>query len=244
MISFRWTKTMTLAVVMCFLCTAAHAQIDTLTVRIKGMRCEECAHKVKNVVKKGPGIESIYFNIERRTATIAFDKSLTSADSIEAHLAATGRYAASPYSPSDIILRGYGQRIAEMKEQADYDCIYDKLHAMAGIDSLAPHLDKQYIFLRYDANRTCRADVRKVLVGLGFTPVNYYSGNKVAYAYYQIPVEMATQETVDDVLTADGVEDVNVNVERRSLAVTYFTDETTAEKLKKDIEDLLKLSLY
>ena len=45
--------------------------VDTLTVRIKGMRCEECAHKVKNVVKKLPGIDGITFNIERRTACIA-----------------------------------------------------------------------------------------------------------------------------------------------------------------------------
>ena len=28
------------------------AQTDSITVRVKGMRCEECAHKVKNVVKK------------------------------------------------------------------------------------------------------------------------------------------------------------------------------------------------
>ena len=27
------------------------AQTDSITVRVKGMRCEECAHKVKNVVK-------------------------------------------------------------------------------------------------------------------------------------------------------------------------------------------------
>ena len=75
--------------------------IDTLTVRIKGMRCEECAHKVKNVVKKLPGIDGITFNIERRTASIAFDKNQVCADSIKGRLAATVRYKASAYSPTD-----------------------------------------------------------------------------------------------------------------------------------------------
>ena len=126
--------------------------IDTLTVRIKGMRCEECAHKVKNVVKKLPGIEGITFNIERRTASIAFDKNHVCADSIKGRLAATVRYKASAYSPTDTIMRGFGLRIADMHCQNCYNRISQRLQGEVGIDSMAPHLDKSYIFVRYDAN--------------------------------------------------------------------------------------------
>lgn len=212
------------------------AQTDSITVRVKGMRCEECAHKVKNVVKKLPGIEGVSFNIERRTATIAYDRAQTCVDSIQARLAATGRYKASSYSPNDTIIRGMGLRIADMHCQNCYNRISQRLQTMVGIDSMAPHLDKQYIFVRYDANRTSKADVRRVLSDMGFTPVNYYSGPKVAYAYYQIPADKISQETMDEVLMLTGVEDVNVNAQRKSLAVTYFTDETTAEQLLKDIK--------
>ena len=180
---------------------------DTLTVRIKGMRCEECAHKVKNALKKGPGIQGISFNIERRTATIAYDPAATSVDSIQARLAATGRYKASDYSPSDTIMRGMGLRIDDMHCQKCYNRISQRLQMMEGIDSMAPHLDKSYIFVRYDANKT-----------------------------YNIPAEIASQETIDEVMIIDGVEDANVNAEKKSLAVTYFTDETTAEKLFADIK--------
>jgi len=210
--------------------------IDTLTVRIKGMRCEECAHKVKNVMRLLPGIEGVTFNIERRTASIAYDSKQLCADSIKARLAATGRYKASAYSPQDVIIRGMGLRLADMQGEEDYHRISQRLQTMKGIDSIAPHLDKHYIFVRYDANRTSKADVRRVLSDMGFTPVNYYSGPKVAYAYYQIPADKISQETMDEVLMLTGVEDVNVNVQRKSLAVTYFTDETTAEQLLKDIK--------
>lgn len=209
---------------------------DTLTVRIKGMRCGECAHKVKNVVKKGPGIQGITFNIERRTATIAYDRTQTCADSIRAHLAATGRYKASDYSPSDTIMRGMGLRIDDMHCQRCYDRISQCLQTMEGIDSMAPHLDKHYIFVRYDANKTSKDDIRRVLGGLGFTPVNYYSSPKVQFAYYTIPAEAVSQETIDEVLTLTGVEDVNVNERQKSLAVTYFNDETSAEQLLADIK--------
>lgn len=209
---------------------------DTLTVRIKGMRCEECAHKVKTALKQLPGIDGITFNIERRTAAVAFNPTQTCADSIEARLAATGRYKASAYSPADTILRGMGLRIDDMHCQKCYNRISTRLQQMEGIDSMAPHLDKHYIFVRYDANRTCKADIRRVLGGLGFTPVNYYSGPKVSYAYYNIPAEATTQETIDEVLIIDGVEDANVSAKKNSLAVTFFTDETTAEKLLADIK--------
>ena len=210
--------------------------IDTLTVRIKGMRCEECAHKVKNVMRLLPGIEGVTFNIERRTASIAYDSKQLCADSIKARLAATGRYKASAYSPQDVIIRGMGLRLADKQGEEDYHRISQRLQTMKGIDSIAPHLDKHYIFVRYDANRTSKADVRRVLSDMGFTPVNYYSGPKVAYAYYQIPADKISQETMDEVLMLTGVEDVNVNAQRKSLAVTYFTDETTAEQLLKDIK--------
>ena len=209
--------------------------IDTLTVRIKGMRCEECAHKVKNVVKKLPGIDGITFNIERRTASIAFDKNHVCADSIKGRLAATVRYKASAYSPTDTIMRGFGLRIADMHCQNCYNRISQRLQGEVGIDSMAPHLDKSYIFVRYDANKTCKAEIRKAIGGLGFTPVNYYSGPKVSYAYYNIPAEATTQETIDEVLILEGVEDANVNAKQKSLAVTFFTDETNADKLISDI---------
>lgn len=209
---------------------------DTLTVRIKGMRCGECAHKVKDVVKKGPGIEGIAFNIERRTATIAYDRTQTCADSIKAHLAATGRYKASDYSPSDTIMRGMGLRIDDMHCQRCYDRISQRLQTMEGIDSMAPHLDKHYIFIRYDANVTSKDDIRRVLGGMGFTPVNYYSSPKVQFAYYTIPAEAVSQATIDEVLILTGVEDANVNERQKSLAVTYFADETTADQLFADIK--------
>ena len=212
------------------------AQTDSVTVRIKGMRCEECAHKVKTVVKRLPGIDGITFNIERRTATIAFDRAHTCVDSIQAQLAATGRYKASSYNPCDTIIRGMGLRIEDMHCQNCYNRISQRLQTMVGIDSMAPHLDKQYIFVRYDANRTNKGEIRRALGELGFTPVNYYSGPKVAYAYYNIPASQVNQATIDEVIIVDGVEDANVNARQKSLAVTYFTDETSADKLAADIK--------
>ena len=226
-----------LLAVVCLMCSVGSmAQTETMTVRIKGMRCEECAHNAMVAVKKLPGIESFSTNLERRTATIVYDPAQTCADSIEARLAATGRYKASPYSPTEVIRRGMGLRMDDMHCQKCADRIMAKLQPMEGVDSLSPHLDKHYYFIRYDANRTCKATIKEALLGLGFTPVNYYSGPKVGYAYYNIPEEQTSQDTMDEVLILDGVEDVCVNPKCKSLAVTFFTDETNAEKLLADIK--------
>ncbi len=211
---------------------------DTLTVRIKGMRCEECAHKVKTVLRKDAGVGAIKFNLERRTATIAYDAAKTCADSICAHLDATKRYKTTPYSPSDVILRGYGQRMDDMHCKNCSNRIIKFLSKMEGVDSLAPHLDKHYMFIRYDANRTDKAAIRAQINKIGYTPVNYYTSNGIGWGYYIIPAEQATQETIDAVLALDGVEDVNANPKRKSLAVTYFTKEVSAGNLLDQIQKL------
>ncbi|MBQ3631765.1 MAG: copper ion binding protein [Prevotella sp.] len=229
-------KTLLLITLLAGITASLHAMtVDTLTVRIKGMKCEECAHKVMTAVRQLPGIDNVKSNIERRTTTVTFDPALTCRDSIEARLAATGRFKASPYSPDEVIRRGFGLRIDDMHCQNCANRITKRLSQIEAIDSMSPHLDKHYIFIRYDANRTCKADIRAAIGQLGYTPVNYYSGPKVSYAYYNIPAEQATQETVDEVIIITGVEDVNVNQQKQSLAVTFFTDETNADQLLADI---------
>ena len=217
-------------------CSISHAVAqDTLTVRINGMRCSECGHKVKNVLRKNPGVGALEFNYERRTVKMAYDAQKTCPDSIYSALKRTGRYAAKPYDPTEVIRRGYGQRIADMHCQKCYNRISERLGKLEGIDSMAPHLDNSYIFIRYDANKTDRAAIRALINKAGYTPVNYYSSPKVEYGYYLLPADQANQETIDAVLALDGVEDVNVNTTRKTLAVTFFNDETTADKLLGEI---------
>lgn len=208
---------------------------DTLTVRIKGMRCEECAHKVKNVLKNDKGIGDIRFNIERRTATIAYDPATTCTDSIYARLLATGRYKAKPYDPTEVIHKGMGLRMDDMHCQKCAERIINRIGRMEGVDSLAPHLDQHRFFIRYDANRTCRADIVDALVKLGYTPVSFYTDKRISYAYYVIPSEQTTDETIETVLTIDGVDDVNVNSRRKSLAVTYLNTKISDDKLLEEI---------
>ena len=231
-------KTLTLCFVSLLSMSAMAANSDTLTIRIKGMRCGECAHKVKNALRQNKGVGGITFNLERRTATIAYDPAITCTDSIESLLAATGRYKASPYSSDEVIKRGYGQRMDDMHCQKCADRIMGRLSQMEGIDSLAPHLDKHYMFIRYDANRTCKDSIRAVINKLGYTPVNYYTSDKIDFAYYLIPAEAANEETIENVLALDAVDDVNVNPKRGSMAVTYFCKEISAEQLLEKIQQM------
>lgn len=215
--------------------SAIAADTDTLTVRIKGMRCDDCAHKVMTAVTKDSGVEDIQFNLERRTATIIYNPQVTSSDSIYATLAATRRYKATPYSPDERIRRGFGFRMDDMVSQADADRIVENLKNIQGVDSVGPNLNKRYAFIRYDANRTKKAEIRATLNSLGYTPVNFYTSDKVAFAYYDIKGKIPSQDAIDEILTIDAVDDVNVNANKKTMAVTYFCEEITADQLNKAI---------
>lgn len=209
---------------------------DTITVRIKGMKCDECAHKVMTKVMENKGVNDIWFNIERRTATVSYDPAATSPDEILTPLCGT-RYNPTAYSPTDTILRGFGLRMAEMQVDTDALRATGALQGQVGIDSLAPHLDKHYLFVRYDANRTSKAEIKRLLLDAGFTPTNYYTSSKVAYAVYRL-VAGTAPVVLDEVLAVKGVEDAAYNDRQGTLAITYFTDETQADKLQADLQAL------
>lgn len=227
--------TLTAAALMTLTLTAAN---ETIVLRIKGMRCEECAHKVTTVLKKLNGIGNMEFDFEKRTAAITFDNTQTCADSIKARLALTGRYKSSPYSKDEVIRRGLGLQMGDMHCQRCADRIGQCLEKMEGIDSLAPHVDKHYFFIRYDANKTCKAAIKQALGELGFTPVSYYTSKEISFAYFLIPKEQATEDTIEEVLALDGVDDVNVNARLGSLAITYVNKDITEEQLLKAVQDV------
>ena len=56
--------------------------IQTVTVNIDGMTCENCVKSVHNVVSKIEGIESLSVSLEHNKATVSFDDSLASAQDI------------------------------------------------------------------------------------------------------------------------------------------------------------------
>jgi copper ion binding protein len=222
-------KLFMLAAAVLFSVTMIAANEKTV-LRIKGMRCEECGHKVRNVLKGLDGIKYMTLDFERRTMTVEYDNAQT-LDSIKARLEKTGRYKTSAYSSDEVIKRGLGFQIADMHCQKCVDRIMNHLSKLEGIDSLAPHLDKHYFFIRYDANRTCKDEIRALLNELGYTPCNYYTSPKIGWFYLILPAEQATEETMETVLALDGVEDVNVNPKRKSMAITYFNDEVKGERL-------------
>ncbi|MCR5271192.1 MAG: cation transporter [Prevotella sp.] len=209
---------------------SAQDNTDSFTIRIKTMSGEECAHKVKNRLLKEDGVERLSFDLEKRTATISYDHTKICADSITSILNGT-RYKASPYNENDTILCGMELQMSDMHCQNCANRIMKRFEGMEGIDSMAAHVDKHSVFFRYDANRTCKADIREVLGEMGFTPVNYYTSKDISYAYFLIPEDTDIDEAIDMGLSLGAVDDANANKRRHSLAITYANKYTTEEKL-------------
>ena len=110
---------------------------------------------------------------------------------------------------------------------------------MDGVDSIGPHVDKHYVFVRYDANRTSKDVIRNALVALGFTPVNYYTSKDISFAYFTLGASTLKSNTpdaiIDTALTLEGVDDANVNPKQRSLAITYVNKETSSQQLLEQL---------
>jgi copper chaperone CopZ len=114
--------------------------------------------------------------------------------------------------------------------------IVKRLQQEEGIDSIAPHVDKHYVFFRYDANKTSKNVIRDILLGMGFTPVNYYTSKNISYAYFLLPADKVNEDTQEAALAIDGVDDATVNPKCKSLAITYVNTETSEEKILQELK--------
>ncbi len=223
------------------------SQTVTETYRIKQMRCDDCAHKVMVALTKDTGVKDINFNLERRTATITYDKSATCLDSLKAHLSKT-RYRLTAYDPQEVIRRGVGFKVEELKNADQAKLVEKGLYALQGVDSVVPHLDKQWVFVRYDTNRTEKEKVRRCLSDLGLTPVNYYTSPVISYALFSIKKGAVKKGAMNGLceaaLTIDGVDDAWINAKNKTLAITYVKKNMTEVQLQKALQKAgIKVSL-
>ena len=67
--------------------------------------------------------------------------------------------------------------------------------------------------------------------------MSYYTSKEISFAYFLIPKEQATESTIEEVLALDGVDDVNVNAKRGSLAITYVNKDTSEQQLLQAIQE-------
>lgn len=212
------------------------SKVDSLTVTIKGMHCGGCAKKVKSILTQGNGAENVKVNLERNTATIFYNPTVVSADTLKARLAATKRYAPTAYSKNDVISRKVAYYIADMTCGGCAKKIEKTVMDAGGVDSVNVDIKKHAITVYYDANKVSRDDFRTAIDAQGYSPLAYSDSPRVDYAYYKIPADKATAETAEELLALDNVADVNVNAKRNTVAIMYGVKNLAAQKVLENVK--------
>ncbi len=219
-----------------FATTAGAQRLDTLAMRIQGEIDEPSAHRIMIGVLAIDGVDDVWFDVEKGTATVSYDPRRVRPDDIMAPIRGM-KFTPRMYRGNEVIMRSAVQRL-------DLSCAADSARAMAvlrsckGIDSLRACLEGSYLSYRYDANKTCKAAIQKMLIAAGFTPCNSSDSLLISFTSFRIPALMATNETSQRVLAFHGVEDVCVNPNTNTLAITYYSNLCNRRTLKAQLEDL------
>lgn len=115
--------------------------------------------------------------------------------------------------------------------------IMNGLKQVEGVSTFDVQLNKHCLAIGFDADRIGKDSIRTAITKLGYTPV-FYCCDKMGYAYFNIPAEQATPETIKSVKAIDGVKDVNASARRKSLAVSFNSTKKTTEQLLAAIQTL------
>jgi copper chaperone CopZ len=125
-------------------------------------------------------------------------------------------------------------KIEDMHCRKCSDRITKQISTLEGIQFTKPRLGNHTFFVRFDSDKTNRAEIVNTITKGGYTPVGYCE--KSDNIYFLIPAEQATQETIDAVKAIEGVKDANTNAGRKSLAVTFNKETISAEALQAALQ--------
>ena len=78
---------------------------DSCRVEIRGMTCQSCVRNIETFLSDQPGVESVVVSLERATATVGYDWSVT-----DQHIIA-GRTHNSELRTHNSELRNYGENL-------------------------------------------------------------------------------------------------------------------------------------
>lgn len=230
-------RLLTIILTLLTICPAVCGQqLDTLALRIKGSLCDEAAHRIMICVLAIEGVDDIWFDLEKNMATVSYNPLKTTPEAIMAPIRGN-RFTPSLYRPDEVILRDDVQRL-ELNSADDVQRALSALRQQVGIDTLSVNPTGGYLSIRYDANKTSKAQIRQRLIAAGFTPSNYYASPQFSFARFQIPALMANEETMQKALALHGVEDVCVNPDNNTLAITYYSNLSSRMELKAQLEGL------
>lgn len=227
---------LTLFLSVAALTTALAQQLDTLSFRLGDEIDDQSAHRLMVCVLSVEGVDDIWFDLEKGVATVSYDPQKVAPDAIMSPVKGI-RFTPTPYRANEVIMRSGMQRL-ELTCAADTARALAALQGCKGIDSLRASLEGSYLSYRYDANKTCKAAIQKLLIDAGFTPCNSSTSPLICFASFRIPALMATQETLQRALALHGVEDASVNPNTSTLAITYYSNLSSRPELKAQLENL------
>ena len=228
-------RLLTILLTLLAICPTLYGQqLDTLALRIKGSLCDESAHRIMICVLAIEGVDDIWFDLEKNVATVSYNPAKTTPEAIMEPIKGN-RFTPCLYRSDEVILRDDVQRL-ELNCADDVQRALSALRQQVGIDSLSANPTGGYLSVRYDANKTCKAQIRHWLVAAGFTPSNYYASPLVSFARFQIPALMANEDTMQKALALHGVEDACVNPDNNTLAITYNSNQSSCMELKAQLE--------
>lgn len=87
-------------------------------------------------------------------------------------------------------------RIDDMHCQKCADRIRSRLEKLAGVDQIAFQLENHCVVIHFNSDLTTTDELRSLVTEAGYTPVSYCRCRKGAYAYFLIPADKATGQTV------------------------------------------------
>lgn len=134
-------------------------QITKTVLKIGGMHCAGCITAIQNYMSDIKGIKECQVNLAAEKATMTYDTSLISLESIEKSIKDIG------YS---IVYDKFSAKISEITEPDNSEKFESKLSEIAGIKEVSINHEKSQVIIEYNPTLLSSSDIRGIISRSGF----------------------------------------------------------------------------
>jgi len=132
----------------------------TISLRIGGMHCANCALTIEKQLKKLKGVENAEVSLASEKALITFDPSLVEIDDIERVVQEVGY---------EVVYESVSLKVSGLSDAPDAKAVEEKLSSLDGVKRVSADHVLGQIFVEYNSALLSLADLEKLLESLGIT---------------------------------------------------------------------------
>ncbi|XP_063219844.1 copper-transporting ATPase 1 isoform X2 [Bacillus rossius redtenbacheri] len=204
---------------------------------VEGMTCQSCVRSIEETLSNKPGILAIKVDLNNKCASVTYNSKVTNPERIRDDISDMGFCATLPGSSSELPETSISIVVRGMTCKSCVQNIERMIGSKPGVINIKVSLEESLAQIVYNTSLVTPEELCSAIDDMGFE-ASLKSGSSVLFHVEGMTGSSCVQNIEKAVSQKPGVLSVKVEIPQKEVQVDFNSEDITAEKIAKHINDL------